>query len=155
MRLVNPTELIAERLGDVEAVRMLKRAGFDAIDWSFFEMTAGHGVFCTDAWKEHAQKTKDYSKGQWQSAEEGLNAIFGEFALCMKEGHDAESEKAQTLAAKLQSYITDNFYTCTKQILAGLGQMYVMDKRFTANIDKNGEGTADFVSRTIGIYCQK
>ena len=42
MRLVNPTELIAERLGDVEAVRMLKRAGFDAIDWSFFEMTAGH-----------------------------------------------------------------------------------------------------------------
>lgn len=58
MRLVNPTELIAERLGDVEAVRMLKRAGFDAIDWSFFEMTAGHGVFCTDAWKEHALDLK-------------------------------------------------------------------------------------------------
>lgn len=109
----------------------------------------------TDAWKEHAQKTKDYSKDRWQNAEEGLNAIFGEFALCMKEGYNAESEKAQTLAAKLQSYITDNFYTCTKQILAGLGQMYVMDERFMANIDKNGEGTADFVSRTIGIYCQK
>ena len=109
----------------------------------------------TDAWKEHAQKTKDYSKDRWQNAEEGLNAIFGEFALCMKEGYEAESEKAQTLSAKLQSYITDNFYTCTRQILAGLGQMYVMDERFKANIDKNGEGTADFVSRTIGIYCQK
>ena len=55
MRLVTQTDLIANRIGDEECVRMLARAGFDAIDWSFFEMTDGQGVWCTDGWKEHAQ----------------------------------------------------------------------------------------------------
>ena len=109
----------------------------------------------TNAWKEHSEKTKGYSKENWQSAEDGLYAIFAEFATCKAEGTEAGSEPAQTLVAKLQNHITDNFYACTKQILSGLGQMYVMDERFKANIDKNGAGTADFVSRAIGIYCRK
>lgn len=54
MRLVTQTDLIAGAVGDLECVRLLKRAGFDAIDWSFFEMTEGQGIFCTDQWKEHA-----------------------------------------------------------------------------------------------------
>ena len=54
MRLVTQTDLIANRIGDEECVRMLARAGFDAIDWSFFEMTEGKGVWCTDGWREHA-----------------------------------------------------------------------------------------------------
>ena len=51
--------------------------------------------------------------------------------------------------------LTDNFYTCTKEILAGLGQMYVLDERFRENIDQNGRGTAEFASQAIGIYCRK
>ena len=54
MRLVTQTDLIANRIGDEECVRMLARAGFDAIDWSFFEMTEGKGIWCTDGWREHA-----------------------------------------------------------------------------------------------------
>ena len=65
------------------------------------------------------------------------------------------STEAQAAVADIQNFITDNFYTCTKQILAGLGQMYVADERFKANIDAaGGEGTADFVSRAIEIYCK-
>ena len=108
----------------------------------------------TDAWKEHTEKTRGYSKENWQSAEEGLNAIFAELAVCKAEGNEVGSENAQGLVAKLQKHITDNFYTCTNQILFGLGQMYVMDERFKTNIDKNGEGTAEFVSYAIGIYCE-
>lgn len=55
MRLVTQTDLITKRIGDENCVRMLARSGFDAIDWSFFEMTEGTGVWCTDGWKEHAQ----------------------------------------------------------------------------------------------------
>jgi hypothetical protein len=54
-----------------------------------------------------------------------------------------------------QQCITDNLYPCTDEILAGLGQMYVCDERFTANLDKYGEGTAKLMSDAIKIYCKK
>lgn len=56
----------------------------------------------------------------------------------------------------LQQFITDHFYTCTPEILAGLGQMYVADDRFRKNIDMaGGEGTAAFVAQAIAAYCGK
>ena len=109
----------------------------------------------TDAYKEQVQKTKNYSQDRWQDAADGMQQIFGEFATCRERGETADSEAAQLLAQKLQKYITDNFYTCTKEILAGLGQMYVLDERFRENINQNGRGTAEFASQAIGIYCRK
>ena len=128
---------------------------FDNSEFEKYKSEAQEKWGKTDAYKEHSEKTKGYSKENWRSAEDGLSAIFAEFAACKAESIEAGSEPAQTLVAKLQNHITDNFYTCTKQILSGLGQMYMMDERFSANIDKNGEGTAEYVSRAIGIYCQK
>jgi len=81
-------------------------------------------------------------------------AVFAKFAECMQNGYTADSDDAQALVKELQNYITENYYTCTKDILAGLGQMYVADERFKTNIDKNGDGTAEFVSRAIEIYCR-
>lgn len=49
--------------------------------------------------------------------------------------------------------ITENHYTCTKKILADLGEMYVGDERFKANIDRHGIGTAEFMSDAIKAYC--
>ena len=80
--------------------------------------------------------------------------IFAKFAECMKNGHTADSDDAQALVKELQTYITENYYTCTNQILAGLGQMYIADERLKTNIDKNGDGTAEFVSKAIEIYCE-
>ena len=108
----------------------------------------------TEAYKEHTEKTKDYSKDKWQAVTDGLDSIFGEFAECMKGGNAPNSEAAKALAEKLQKHITGNFYTCTKEILSGLGQMYVCDERFTQNIDKHGVGTAEFVSKAIIEYCK-
>ncbi|MEG1059889.1 MAG: TipAS antibiotic-recognition domain-containing protein [Terrisporobacter sp.] len=67
----------------------------------------------------------------------------------------AGSEEVQSLVEKWQNSITDNFYNCTKEILSCLGQMYIGDEKFTENIDKNGEGTAKFMSKAIEIYCLK
>ena len=65
------------------------------------------------------------------------------------------SAEAQALIAKLQSFITAHYYTCTKQILRGLGQMYIAGDAMTANIDRaGGEGTAAFAHEAIEIYCQ-
>ena len=63
--------------------------------------------------------------------------------------------KAHAIVAKLQAHITANYYTCTDEILAGLGKMYVADERFKKNIDKYGDGTAEFVATVIEVYCRK
>ena len=41
------------------------------------------------------------------------------------------------------------------EILAGLGKMYVADERFKKNIDKYGEGTAEFASEAIAVFCKE
>ena len=109
----------------------------------------------TEAYKEQIVKTKDYSKEKFENLEVEMNNIFAEFASCMKSGKEASSDEIQELVKKLQNHITENYYTCTNDILAGLGQMYVMDERFKNNIDKNAEGTAEFVSKAIDVYCKK
>ena len=109
----------------------------------------------TDAYREHEQKTKNYTTEKWVEANDGLMAIFGEFAECKAIGVSADSTEAQVLVAKLQARITANYYTCTDEILAGLGKMYVADERFKKNIDKYGEGTAEFASEAIAVYCQE
>ena len=109
----------------------------------------------TDAYREHEQKTKNYTKEKWAEANDGLMAIFAEFAALKNSGATADSPAAQALVAKLQAHITENYYTCTDEILAGLGKMYVADERFKNNIDKYGEGTAEFASEGIRIYVEK
>ena len=109
----------------------------------------------TAAYREHEQNTKNYTKEKWVEANDGLMAIFAEFAACKQNGANAESAEAQALVAKLQAHITANYYTCTNEILAGLGKMYVADERFKKNIDKCGEGTAEFTAKAIAVYCQE
>ena len=109
----------------------------------------------TAAYREHEQKTKNYTKEKWAEANDGMMAIFAEFAACKANGVSAASVEAQALVIKLQAHITANYYTCTDEILAGLGKMYIADERFKKNIDKYGEGTAEFAADAIEVYCRK
>ena len=109
----------------------------------------------TDAYREHEQKTKNYTKEKWTEANDGLMAIFAEFATLKTSGATADSAEAQALVAKLQAHITENYYTCNDEILAGLGKMYVADERFKKNIDKSGEDTAEYASEAIAKYVKE
>ena len=102
----------------------------------------------TDAYKESQQRNTDFSQ-----AASLLDAVFEEFAELDRSGISPDDEAAKIQVEKLQRCITDNFYTCTNEILAGLGQMYAADVRFKTNIDKHGVGTAEFVSQCINSYC--
>ena len=106
----------------------------------------------TVAYREHEQKTKNYTKEKWTEANGGMMAIFAEFAACKNSGASANSTEAQVLVAKLQAHITANYYTCTDEILAGIGKMYACDERFKKNIDKYGDGTAEFAADAIAAY---
>ena len=109
----------------------------------------------TDAYCEHEKKTKNYTKEKWAEVNDGLMAIFAEFAECKNNEYGVNSPEVQSLVGKLQDYITRNYYTCTDEILVGLGKMYVSDERFQESIDKYGEGTAEFASKAIAIFCQE
>ena len=109
----------------------------------------------TDAYKEHAERTKNYSKQKWNTLAEGMDCIMEAFSLCMKNGTAPDSAEAQNLVKTLQNHITENYYVCTNEILAGLGQMYVADERFRNNIDKHADGTATFICEAIAVYCSK
>ena len=109
----------------------------------------------TDAYREYEQKTKNYTKEKWAEANDGMMAIFAEFATAKANGVRPDSIEAQAIVAKLQAHITANYYTCTDEILAGLAKMYVADERFKKNINKYGEGTAEFAAEGIRIYVEK
>ena len=107
----------------------------------------------TDAYKEYEKKTSSYDGNSWNEINEGMVEILKEFADNREE--DPNSDIIQSLVEKWQSYITSNFYNCTKEILSCLGLMYIGDERFKENIDKYGEGTAEFMAKAIEIYCAK
>ncbi|MBQ8000040.1 MAG: MerR family transcriptional regulator [Ruminococcus sp.] len=108
----------------------------------------------TEAFQEFESKTAGYTEKTWQSTASGIDAILAKFSECKDSGCTPDSAQAQALVRELQDFITQNFYTCTDEILKGLGTMYVSDERFKDNIDKHGSGTAEFISKSIGIYCK-
>ena len=81
-----------------------------------------------------------------------LMGFFTEFGSMMD--CKPEDENVQAQVRKLQQFITDNYYTCTDEILAGLGQMYVEDERFAAHLDSHGPGTARLMADAIAVYCK-
>jgi len=107
----------------------------------------------THAYKEFAQKTAGQTAQQQKATGDDLMGIFAQFGTIRH--LSPASGDAQALVAQLQDFITQHYYTCTKQILRGLGQMYIADDRMTTNIDgSGGEGTARFVHQAIEIFCQ-
>ena len=107
----------------------------------------------TEAYSEFEKKTGSFSTDDIRSLAAGIDEVMAEFAECMKNGSAPDSAEAKDLVRKLQNYITETSYTCTDEILAGLGQMYTADERFRKNIDRHGEGTAQFISDAIDKYC--
>ena len=108
----------------------------------------------TEAYSQHEEKTATYTKETWSALSAEMDRILEAFAACLQAGNAPASPEAQQLVKALQSHITENYYQCTPEILAGLGQMYVADERFKKNIDKHAEGTAAFVCEAIQIYCK-
>ena len=130
----------------------------NAFDNSEFEMRkaeAREKWGKTEAYKEYKDRTKNYSKQKWNDLIGGMDNIMAEFAICMRKDKRPDSTEAQNLVKILQNHITENYYLCTNEILASLGQMYVADERFTNSIDKHADGTAAFICEAIAVYCSK
>ena len=105
----------------------------------------------TAAWQEYA--SRKVTPDQHQQAAKDMMVLFGEMGAVKH--LPPESDEAQAKVKALQQFITDNFYTCTKEILKNLGLMYTQHDRFRQSIDSvGGEGTAAFVQKAIEYYCK-
>ncbi len=155
-------ELQRQHLDDlISYARQIQKTGGNYMDFSAFdtnkldqyaaEAKAKWGK--TDAYKEFETKSAGQSQEQMHSTGDALMDIFREFGAIRH--CDPASPEAQALVAKLQCFITEHYYTCTKQILRGLGQMYIAGDSMTENINRSGgEGTADFAHQAIEIFCK-
>ncbi|HEO0793109.1 TipAS antibiotic-recognition domain-containing protein [Streptococcus agalactiae] len=104
----------------------------------------------TAAYKEFAQKHASDDFAQISQEMAKIMVQFGQLKT-----QNVSDESVQMCVKRLQDYISQHFYTCTNEILAGLGQMYQSDDRFSQSIDKaGGAGTSEFVSQAIAYYCQ-
>ena len=125
---------------------------FDNSEFENYKAEAKEKWGKTEAYREHTEKTKNYSNDKWNNLAGEMNDILAEFAVCMKHGEKPDSAEAGSLVKKLQNHITESYYHCTNEILVGLGQMYVADERFKNNIDRHGDGTAEFISKAIAVF---
>ena len=145
----------------ISHARQIQKTGVMNMDFSAFDTTEMDKYAAeakarwgkTEAYKEFAQKTAGQTPEQMKAAGDALMALFAQFGA-IRHTSPASGE-AQALVAKLQGFITEHYYTCTKQILRGLGQMYIAGDSMTENIDNaGGKGTAEFAHQAIEVYCQ-
>lgn len=107
----------------------------------------------TSEYHEYEEKSKKRTQEQSRAINARLMSIFTELGAIRM--NDPASAEAQELIKKLHAFITEHYYTCSTQTLAGLGKMYAAGGDFTKNIDNaGGEGTAEFTNRAIEIYCR-
>ena len=107
----------------------------------------------TEPYQESARRSKNYGEQEWAEISAAQEEIYRAFAA-LKDSEAPDSPAAQEQARRWQALITQYFYPCTDEILAGLGEMYVADERFTASLDAYGAGTAQFISDAIAVYCR-
>ena len=147
-----------ERL--IEFAREMKETGVRQLDFTVFDTKKMEEYSAqakaawgnTEAYREFEQKNRNRGDEEMKEITSGLMALFAGFGRLRTQepGDDA----VQSQVKKLQEYITEHFYTCTPDILKGLGQMYAAGGEMTENIDKaGGKGTALFAAEAIGIYC--
>lgn len=153
-------ELKRERLDRIiNHARLLTEKGGEVMDFHAFDSSqlGAYKVEVKERWGNtaaYAEFEERYDASKDRVFAQEMQAIFESFGKMQSLG--ANHPDVQALVANLQAYITENFYTCTKEILRNLGLMYVEDERFSANIDRSGGlGTAVFVSQAIAVYCKE
>jgi DNA-binding transcriptional MerR regulator len=122
---------------------------FGDFDPAEYEQEARERWGETDAYQESARRVSRYTAGDWKAMQAEADAINQALLRLMDDGTPPDDPAAMDLAEQHRLHITKWFYDCTKEIHAGLGQMYVADVRFKTNIDKAGEGLAEYLSAAI------
>ena len=145
----------------IDFARGIKTIGVKKMDFSVFDTKKmdEYAKRAKEQWgqtleyQEYEEKSKGMTEVQKKDVINSFMLLFAEFGKLKEQ--DAASDTVQLQVKKLQEFISEHYYKCTKKILAGLGKMYASGGEFTENIDSyGGEGTAVFTAKAIEIYCK-
>lgn len=153
----------------VDAIEKAIEAGRSGVEMTHEELLEVFGGFDPAEHKEEAderwggsdelaesvKRVNRYTKADWEKLQAEAAEINDSLLHLMDIGVEPDSEEAMDLAERHRSHICKWFYDCTPEIHAGLGEMYVSDARFAENIDKAGEGLAEFLSAAIAANSRR
>lgn len=134
-------------------VKNLEFEGFDVNKIDDYAAQAKTLYGKTEAYQEYEQKARNRTPEQNRD----VNSQVMDFFVRLGQLKDLppESKEVQAWVKELQDFFTAHFYTCTPQILKGLGEIYAGGGSMTENIDAaGGQGTGEFAQRAIEIYCK-
>ncbi len=122
---------------------------FAGFDHAQYEAEARSRWGATESFKESARRTKGYGKPEWDALNAEVAAIYGKLVALMQAGAAPAEGAVQAAVAEHRAHIDRWFYPCSIDMHKGLGEMYVADPRFTANLDKQAPGFARFLRDAI------
>ena len=135
-------------------VRYLDFTGFNVNKIDDYAAQAKTLYGKTDAYREFEQKSRSRTAEQSKAVNNRVMDFFVRLGAMTQLSPD--SEEVQAWVKELQAFFTEHFYTCTPQILKGLGELYAGGGTMTENIDAaGGKGTGEFARKAIEIYCGK
>ncbi|HEU4732347.1 MAG TPA: MerR family transcriptional regulator [Kofleriaceae bacterium] len=103
----------------------------------------------TSAYKESARRTKGYGQHEWDAIRRESEAIHRRLAELMQRGAEPSDPAVQAAVEEHRAHIDRWFYPCSRQMHHGLGEMYIADPRFQANLDQVASGFAQFLRDAI------
>lgn len=105
--------------------------------------------------KEVIEQALAKQKGQEQVIADGFNHIFRRLADNLLAGKTANDTDNQDLAGQLLTHIRTYAFDCSLEVFGYIGKGYVENPEFRRNIDKFGQGVAQYICDTIQVYVQK
>ena len=146
--------------GLIELARKLKFTGGSDMEFTAFDKTkmeeyarkAKESWGETKEYREFEEKNRDRTASEAEAAGRQLLEIVGAFGEL--KGLPVSAPAVTEQVRKLQTYITEHYYTCSNVILEQLGVMYGAGGEFTENINAvGGPGAAEYASEAIQAYC--
>jgi DNA-binding transcriptional MerR regulator len=102
----------------------------------------------SDAWRQSQERTKGYTKADWEQVKAESDRTHQAFTDAMDAGEPPTSEAAMD-AAELHRASMQRFYDCGYEMHRSLADLYVSDPRFTATYDEIRPGMAHYVREAI------
>jgi DNA-binding transcriptional MerR regulator len=109
----------------------------------------------TDAFKESARRTARYTKKDWEQIKAEGDQLQRDLAAQLEAGRAPTDPAVMELAERHRGYIARWFYPCSHELHRGLGELYVNDPRFTANIDRVRPGLAEFTREAFRANAER
>ena len=138
---------IQEQKGEIKMTIQEKFTGFSYQD---------NQKYHKEAVEKYGQEVMDQAlerqKGREDEATTTFNQIFQALAQNLQSGLPITASENQEEAAKLLQAIRTYGFDCSIEVFGHIGKVYVYNPEFKENIDKFGQGTAQYTSDVIAHY---